>query len=180
MDLVRVAGQNGLRVPAELSLLGKTLLNLESVVRILDPTFRPADAVRRHALLLVGGRMLDEANPSSLLRKGLEMKRFAEDLPGRIDTILETIGEGHFRVAVEIKGEERIVEALTRVANRVTQGIVLAALVIGASLLMRVQTNFTILGYPGLAIVLFVLAVVGAAHLLWKIGYRSAPDHHTP
>ena len=46
-------------------------------------------------------------------------------------------------------------EGFQKVANRITLGLVLAALIIGAAMLMRVETTFRILGYPGLAIIFF-------------------------
>jgi hypothetical protein len=55
------------------------------------------------------------------------------------------------------------------VANRITLGLVLAALIVGAALLMRVQTSFTILGYPGIAILLFLAAAGGGFWLTLTI-----------
>jgi ubiquinone biosynthesis protein len=51
----------------------------------------------------------------------------------------------------------------------VTSGLILAALIIGAALLMRVQTDFTLMGYPGFAIICFIAAAVGAVVLLVNI-----------
>jgi hypothetical protein len=48
-------------------------------------------------------------------------------------------------------------------------GLILAALIVGAAMLMRVETNFRILGYPGLAILCFVGAAAGALALLVSI-----------
>jgi hypothetical protein len=48
---------------------------------------------------------------------------------------------------------------------------VIAALIVGAALLMNVQTQFRIFGYPGLAILLFAAAVGGGLALVWDI-YR--------
>ena len=44
-----------------------------------------------------------------------------------------------------------MLEGLQKIANRITLGLLLAALIIGAAMLMRVETTFRILGYPGLA-----------------------------
>jgi hypothetical protein len=52
-------------------------------------------------------------------------------------------------------------EGFQKVANRISTGLVLAALIIGAALLMQVDTKFTIFGYPGLAMVLFLAAATG-------------------
>ena len=52
-------------------------------------------------------------------------------------------------------------EGFQKVANRITVGLILAALIVGAALLMRVETTFRILGYPGLAILCFLAAAGG-------------------
>ena len=54
-------------------------------------------------------------------------------------------------------------------ANRIALGAVLAALIIGAAMLMQVRTSFTILGYPGFAMLLFLAAVAGGVWLVWTI-----------
>ena len=55
-------------------------------------------------------------------------------------------------------------------ANRITLGLVLAALILGASLLMRVPSRFMIFGYPGLAMVCFILAASAGFALVIHIG----------
>ena len=50
-----------------------------------------------------------------------------------------------------------------------TVGLILAALIVGAAMLMRVETSFRIWGYPGLAIILFLLAAGGGVTLLVNI-----------
>ena len=58
-------------------------------------------------------------------------------------------------------------EGMQKVANRIATGLVLAALIVGAALLMRVETSFRLFGYPGLAILLFLAAAIGG---LWLVG----------
>ena len=61
-------------------------------------------------------------------------------------------------VKVDAIDEKTLMEGFQKVANRITIGLILASLIVGAALLMRVETSFRILGYPGLAIVCFVAA----------------------
>ena len=68
---------------------------------------------------------------------------------------------------------EFLIESARRVANRITTGLVLAALIVGAALLMRVQTPFTLFGYPGLAIICFLLAAFGGFVLLLNIFWQD-------
>jgi multisubunit Na+/H+ antiporter MnhE subunit len=57
-------------------------------------------------------------------------------------------------------------EGMQKIANRLTTGLILAALIIGAALMMRVQTRFTIWGYPGIAMLFFLGAALIAVYLM--------------
>jgi ubiquinone biosynthesis protein len=59
-----------------------------------------------------------------------------------------------------------LMEGLQKIANRIATGLILAALIVGASLLMRVDTPFRIFGYPGLAMLLFLAAAAGGFWLV--------------
>ena len=67
-----------------------------------------------------------------------------------------------------------IVEGIEKVANRIAAGIVLAALIIGAALLMRVETTFRIFGYPGIAMLFFLAAFAGG---FWLVVSTFIRDH---
>ena len=69
-----------------------------------------------------------------------------------------------------------LMAGIHKVANRITSGLILAALIIGASLLMHVKTEFTILGYPGLAMIFFMAAAAGGFHLLISIFIHDYRD----
>ena len=69
-----------------------------------------------------------------------------------------------------------IVESIEKVANRITAGVVLAALIIGAALLVRVETEFRIMGYPGLAMIFFLAAGFGG---FWLVISTFIRDHRT-
>ena len=60
-------------------------------------------------------------------------------------------------------------EGIQKIANRITLGLVLAALIVGAAMLMDVPTSFRILGYPGLAIIFFIAAATGGLLLIFNI-----------
>jgi hypothetical protein len=62
-----------------------------------------------------------------------------------------------------------LVEGIQKIANRITAGILLAALIMGASLLMQIQTSFRVFGYPGLAILCFLAAAAGGFWLVVSI-----------
>jgi ubiquinone biosynthesis protein len=167
--LARSSGERGIRVPPELTLLGKTLLNLDLIGRTLDPDFDPNASIRRHAAALTRERMRKAISPANLFAALIDMKDFVEHLPGRVNRILDTVASNNLEVKVDAIDERTLVEGFQKVANRITVGLVLAALIVGAALLMRVDTAFRILGYPGLAIVCFLAAAGGGGWLVVDI-----------
>jgi ABC-type polysaccharide/polyol phosphate export permease len=70
---------------------------------------------------------------------------------------------------VDAIDEQLLMQGFQKVANRITTGLVLAALIVGAAMLVRVPSAFTILGYPTLAILLFLAATAGGVVLLFSI-----------
>ncbi len=86
------------------------------------------------------------------------------------------------RIGVDAIDEKLVVEGLQKVANRITLGLVVAALIVGAAMLMRVETSFRIFGYPGLAMILFLLAAAAGLVLVFSILFydekRTKHDKH--
>jgi len=169
LDLARTAHQCGLRMPAELPLLGKTLLNLHDIGRVLDPRFDVNGALRRHATALMRRRMMKSARATHWLPALLGLRELALRLPERANRILDALAANDVRLKVEVIDHGSIIDGLQKVANRIALGAVLAALIIGAAMLMQVRTSFTILGYPGFAMLLFLAAVAGGVWLAWTI-----------
>ena len=169
LELARVAAVGGVRVPPELTLLGKALLNLDHVGRALAPEFDPNAAIRRHAGDILSRRMTRSLSPSNLFSSLMDAREFAEALPGRINKILTTLANNDLRLRVDAVDEIELVKAFQKVANRITVGLVLAALIVGAALMMNVRTAFTILGYPGFAMICFLAAAAGGMALVWDV-----------
>jgi hypothetical protein len=108
-------------------------------------------------------------SPGNVFGSLLEKKELVERLPGRLNRILDRIAANELEVKVDAIDEATLTAGFQKVANRITLGLLLAALIVGASLLMQVPTSFQLLGYPGLAIVLFLLAAAGGIALALAI-----------
>jgi ubiquinone biosynthesis protein len=174
LEVSRSAADNGLFIPSELALLGKTLLQLDEVGRILDPAFDPNASVRRNIFGLVSQRMRKNTTPAGVLHSLINTKQFMTALPAHLTKIMDSLANAEFEVKVKTTDASMVVEGIQKVANRITAGIILAALIVGAALLMRVQTDFRIFGYPGLAILCFVGAAGGGFFLLMTILSQAA------
>jgi ubiquinone biosynthesis protein len=169
LQVTQTAAEVGLYVPTELSLLGKTLLQLDEVGKILDPHFDPNGAIRRNAADIMSRRMKKTSTRGSMLNTVMEFKDFMAGLPTRLNKILDAVAQSEVEVKIKAVDADLMMEGLQKIANRVTTGLILAALIVGASLLMRVETTFQILGYPGLAMLFFLLAAAGGVYLIASI-----------
>ena len=169
LELVRLAGEHRISPPSELAMLGKTLLNLDEVGRTVDPDFDPNAAIRRHAAELTERRMMSSLSPSNLLKAALEANELVQQMPRRLNRIMELVAENRLTLNVEAVDEARLISGLEKIANRITLGLVIAALIIGAAMLVRVDGGVRILGYPALALIFFLAAAVAGVALAVKI-----------
>jgi ubiquinone biosynthesis protein len=159
-ELARAAAESGLRPPPEMTMIGKALLNLDEVARILDPDFDPNAAIRAHTAEIVRKKLLASGSPSNVLHAAMDAKEFAERLPGRVNKVMDALAQGELTLNVQGIDEAELMRGIQKLANRVTTGLVVAALIIGAAMVMRIETDAELFGYPTFAIVLFLLATV--------------------
>ena len=156
-------------MPQELALLGKTLLNLDQVGRALEPQFDPNASIRRNAARILQQRLLKGLSPGNLFSGILELKDLVQRLPARLNKFIDALANNELKVSVDAIDELKLMVGFQKVANRSTVGLIVAALIVGAALLMRVETTFRIWGYPGLAIIFFIAAATCGVVLLINI-----------
>ena len=177
LDIVKAGGETGVRMPPETTLLGKALLNLDGIGRTLAPQFDPTDSIRRNTVKLLRQKVARSLSPGSLVSSALDLRDFAARLPGRVNKILDAASNNRLglRLDTGINASELMV-GFQKVANRIASGLIIAALIVGAAMLMRVETGFRIMGYPGLAILLFLFAAGAGILLVIQIFQYDRPD----
>lgn len=158
LEVGRSAGENGLFVPIELTMLGKTLLQLDQIGRGLDDKFNPNAAIREHVSEILNRRLKRDVTPGNILASFLELKDFISGLPRRLNKVLDAVGTSELEIKVRSPDINLLLEGFHNIANRITTGLILAALIIGAALLMQVRTEFQLFGYPGFAMICFLAA----------------------
>ena len=169
LDITRISADCWFRLPAEFTMIAKALMNLDRVVYTLDPNFDPNVIIRDRANEILQRNILKSVAPANLLSGVVDLKEFAEKLPTRVNRILDAAGNNELRFKVDAIDEKVVLEGLQKVANRITLGLVVAALIVGAAMLMRVETSFKIFGYPGIAMIFFLLAAAAGLILAFSI-----------
>jgi ubiquinone biosynthesis protein len=172
----KLSADTGLFVPPELTMIGKTLLQLDQIGRILSPSFNPNASVRWNVSELLSQKMWKDASPARVLGSVLQVKDFVTGLPPRLNKILDAVGNSELEVKVKTPDAEHLMSGFQKLANRITTGLILASLIIGASLLMQVNTSFQLFGYPGIAMICFLAAATGGFWLVVSIILKDYKD----
>lgn len=160
IETVRVSVACGLRPPAELGLLGRTLLNLQQVARALAPELNIESVARPHLQRLMRQRLTHSLSLSGLAAESLELQGLLRDGPRKLQSLLSLLADNRLQVSVAGLEESRLMEALHKIANRISTGAIAAALILASAMIMRIDTPYRLFGYPALALVLFLLACV--------------------
>lgn len=182
LDITVLGATCGLRTPPELSLLGKTLLNLEAVSKTLDPKLDVKTVVERHLERVMRERFKKAFSPAAIASDAMELHSLVREAPRKVSGILGLLAENRMQVKLTGLQESHLIENLQKIANRISTGIITAALILASAMLMRVEAGPQIFGYPALAFVLFVIAaVLGLGIVINALLHdRSARPDETP
>lgn len=167
--VMRVSAQAGVHLPAEINLLGRTMLHLDRIGQILAPQFNFNQAIEQHIDDIIQQQMLKDVSPRSCFKSLIEAKDFIERLPNRANRFVESLLDRKLGFHIDLVPDVHLLENLQKIANRITIGLILAALIVGASQFMQVQTRFMLFGYPGFAMICFLSALAGALVLIFQI-----------
>lgn len=157
-EIVRISTACGLRTPSELSLLGKTLSHLETVCRALDPRLNVKRIVERHLDTIMGDRLRRSLAPHRVVTEMMDLQALAREAPRKLSDTLSLLADNRLQIRVTGLEESRLMENMQKIANRITTGVITASLIIAAAMMMRIETDVRLFGYPALALVMFLIA----------------------
>jgi len=162
-----------LRLPANLLLLAKTLVIAEGMGLRLDPSFHLLQDLRPWAMKLVSQRYNPTAVAKKLSKGMLDMLRLSARLPRYIEELLEKANEGRLRIEFEHKGLNAFYQELDLIANRFVLALLIAALILGSSVVVLARIPPLINHVSAIGLAGFVLSGVLALWLLVNILRRG-------
>ena len=136
-DLLVLCLRNDIQIPPELVLLGKTLLNLEPLCRKLDPDLDPVRTMKDMAIRLVEEQFRRDISVERLLALLLELRSFVYEVPVSVRRLLTQAANNELRVGIELEKADEMKLAIRDVANRITLGVITAALILGSAFLLE-------------------------------------------
>ena len=176
-DVTTILREHRLALPADLALLIKAFVSLEGMGRSLDPDFHMAAVAQPMLRQVLRARYA----PKALAQRGWaglgELLTQLGRLPQDVSRALRNLSRGRVQVAIEIEHLKRVGDQLDRAANRLSIALVIAALIIGASIVMTVGGGPALFGLPAFGLLGFVGAVLGGLWLLRAIRRSERARH---
>ena len=157
-DLLVLCVRNDIQIPPEMVLLGKTLLNLEPMCRKLDPDMDPVSTMKDAAMRLLEEQIRRDISTERLMALLLELRAILNDVPLSARRVLTQLANNELRIGIEVEKAEQMQVAVRDVANRITLGVITAALITGSALLVRAGAGPTIFDLPVISFLGFLLA----------------------
>lgn len=181
-DVTAILRDHHLALPADLALLIKAFISLEGMGRGLDPNFHMAS----EALPLLRQVVRARYQPKVMAKRGWQTLRralaVAEQLPHDLSTLLRTARRGRLNVGLELIHLKRVGDQIDRAASRMSLALVIAALIIGSSIVMTVSGGPMLFGLPAFGFLGFCAAVLGGLWLLrsiWRSARQQSRDEDT-
>ncbi|QEY23827.1 ABC1 kinase family protein [Neisseria animalis] len=166
-DITQIMRRHSLTLPGDLVMLFKTLITLEGVVKRLDGKIE----LLERAKPIVLDAFQERTSPKQLARKSKmhlhTLLQAADELPQSVFRLSRRLQKGQMGITLDFKRFDQFGHQLDRATNRLTMGIVTAALIIGSSIVMSIETGPKLIGFIG-----YLLAFANSLWIMWSI-WRS-------
>ena len=170
-ELINIAYTHGLRLPAELTLLAKTLFNLDAVTRSLDDSYSPIETIREYGTQIATEKAKRELSPRRLYQLATEGGDLLASLPHRIDLITARMANNEFSTQIDVPQLSALLNGLQKVANRVFSGLVLAGLLVASAMLLPYRRVLGTYGFVIAGVIAFYMVIT----ILWSDRKKSPP-----
>ncbi len=164
-----------IRIPSDLTMLGKAFLSVEGVVETLYPEYNILDIIEPFGDRLVKERFKPKNIAETVFNKVADYTDFFSEMPTSLKDLTSKLKDGKFSVQIKVPQLETFLAKMDKMANQLSYAIILlsfsiirAGLVIGSS--SRGGTN--ILFQIPIIEIGFVIATIMVLYLLYSI-FRS-------
>ena len=175
-DLVAILREYRIALPADLALLIKAFITLDGMGRELDPDFDMAG----EAMPMLEKSVRARYKPAALFKRGWrsvgEMLSMISDIPHDLSRLLRAARRGRLQIHIDVPHLKHVGNQLDGAANRLVVGIVVAAIIIGSSIVMTVPGGPTLLGLPVFGLLGYLGAAAGGVWLLLSIWKSNRAD----
>ena len=168
--LVSIGRRYQVKLPTELLLFGKTFMTVESIVRTLDPEFNLVENIRPYTQVLIRKKLFEPSRIyNDLTKVGMEINSIIRNLPRDLRNLIKHLKEGRIEIEVRHERLEDLEQHIDKASNRLSFSLIIAAIIVGSSIIMQTQIGPLFLGFPVIGVIGYLVAGFLGMWLVWAI-----------
>lgn len=171
-NLIIIGKKYRIKVKRELLLLGKTFMGVESIVRSLDPEFNLVENIRPYAGTMMLRQIVPTLSRKDIYKTVRTLNRISKSLPADITRVLKNITEKGLELKLRHEKLEDLESHIDRASNRLSFSLIIAAIIVGSSIIMQVHIGPSYNGIPIIGFSGYIVALILGFWLVWSI-FRS-------
>ncbi|KXS44187.1 MULTISPECIES: ABC1 kinase family protein [unclassified Candidatus Frackibacter] len=157
-QMLQLAYEYRVELPSDFILLGKSLITLEGVGTDLDPEFNAIKTAKPFAYKLLRERLEPKRLIKDLFDDIREFYDFIINFPEKLDKVLRLLENRNLRIELKHLGLDELISKLDIVTNRLSISVIIAALIVGSSLVMQIDKGPSFLGLPMIGLSGYLIA----------------------
>lgn len=135
-ELMGVAFHYHIRLPGDLALLARTVVVLEGVIRSLDPSVVLAKRLEPFIIRLLRERVSPKRLGLDAVKTIDDLRAALQVLPRRMDLLSDQLARGEMTVGVDLRRMDQMLRRAEAIGNRISFSVVIAAIIMGSSLIL--------------------------------------------
>ena len=157
-NFVEILTEYKIKFPPTLMLLSRALFVMEGMGKQLDPNFNMVEQIKPFAEKIIK----DRYSPANLAKNAAQTlqsyQALGKSLPRDVKEFINRVNKNKFKIDLEHRGLEQLVNDLDKSTNRISFSVVIAALIIGSSLVMQIDKGPMLFGFPMLGLLGYSVA----------------------
>ena len=165
-ELLTVIRRHRIAIPAALTMVVRGLATVEGLGLLIDPEFNFAEEMKPFLERLAWRRFGPLGWYKDLRRSAADIESLARDLPADLRQISDWLKKGEIKLQIDHEELRQIARNLSRSNNQLAAAIVLAAIIVGASLLVVAAPTALKSLVPVIGVAAFLAAAAIGVYLL--------------
>jgi ubiquinone biosynthesis protein len=169
LEISTLLRENRVQLPVDLAIMIKALVTAEGTARQLYPELDVVEEAKPYVKKLALERWQPLVLWQDLRRNLYNLFMLQKQLPMRFSQIVEKIDQGELSIRFQHENLSGVRSTLENISNRITLGIIIAALIVASSMIITTGVKPLLFGFPALGIIGYLVSGVLGLWLVFNI-----------
>ena len=166
-DMFSICHVYSISLPKGISMLARSMMTIEGTLTALDPNMNTMKIAMSHKSSLT---QIDwEKEIKSGIKRSVDALSHSIDIPVQASDVLRMVQRGQIKVNLNLMGSQAPLAKIDQMVNRLIVCVLIAALVVGSSLICTTKMKPMIMGIPAIGFIGYIIAIGMSVWLFFKM-----------